>query len=44
MPLIDNTELRSARAGFVRSFAERPYYFIRAAGPQALIDEVEKVL
>ena len=44
MPLIDNTELRSARAEFVQSFAERPYYFIRAAGPQALIDEVEKVL
>lgn len=44
MPLIDNTELRSTRAEFVQSFTERPYYFIRAAGPQALIDEVEKIL
>jgi hypothetical protein len=44
MPLLDTTELRAKRAGFVDSFAERPYYFIRAAGPQALIDEVEKVV
>jgi hypothetical protein len=44
MPLLDTTELRAKRAGFVDSFAQRPYYFIRAAGPQALIDEVEKVL
>ncbi|MFQ5967400.1 MAG: hypothetical protein ACE5MI_07295 [Acidimicrobiia bacterium] len=44
MPLIDNAELRLKRAEFVHRFAERPYYFIRAAGPQALVDEVEKVL
>ena len=44
MPLIDSTELRSKRADFVDSFAQRPYHFIRAAGPQALIDEVEKVV
>ena len=44
MPLIDNPELRDERADFVRRFCERPYYFIRAAGPQALVDEVEKVL
>jgi hypothetical protein len=44
MPLLDTTALRAKRAGFVDSFAERPYYFVRAAGPQALIDEVEKVL
>ena len=44
MPLIDNAKLRSRRADFVRRFSERPYFFIRAAGPQALIDEVEKVL
>jgi hypothetical protein len=44
MPLIDNTELRAKRAEFVDTFAQRPYYFIRAAGPQPLIDEVEKVL
>ena len=44
MPLIDNTELRAKRAEFVDTFAQRPYYFIRAAGPLPLIDEVEKVL
>ncbi len=44
MPLIDSTELRAARAEFIERFAVRPYYFIRAAKPQALIDEVEKVL
>lgn len=44
MPLIDTNELRSARAAFVERFAARPYYFIRAARPQELIDEVEKVL
>ncbi len=44
MPLIDGPELRSVRAAFVQRFATRPYYFIRAARPQDLIDEVEKVL
>ena len=32
--------LRKARAGFVERFAERPYYFVRAATPQVLLDEV----
>jgi hypothetical protein len=44
MPLVDTTDLRAARAAFVERFATRPYFFIRAAKPQALIDEVEKVL
>lgn len=44
MPLLDTSELRAKRAAFVERFATRPYFFIRAAKPQALIDEVEKVL
>ncbi|MCU0478117.1 MAG: hypothetical protein MUE92_05155 [Chloroflexi bacterium] len=44
MPLVDNDELRRRRADFVARFCERPFYFIRAATPQVLLDEVEKVL
>lgn len=44
MPLVDSDELRRRRAGFVARFCERPFYFIRAATPQVLLDEVEKVL
>jgi hypothetical protein len=44
MPIIDTQELRRARAGFVARFSERPYYFIRAANPQVLLDEVDRVL
>ncbi|HEU4920742.1 MAG TPA: hypothetical protein VFT20_13470 [Candidatus Limnocylindrales bacterium] len=44
MPLVDTDRLREARADFVRRFAERPYYFVRAATPQVLLDEVERVL
>jgi hypothetical protein len=44
MPMIDTEPLRQARAGFVARFSERPYYFVRAAGPQVLMDEVDKVL
>lgn len=44
MPMIDTEPLRRARAGFVSRFAERPYYFVRAANPQVLMDEVDKVL
>ena len=29
---------------FVERFSERPYFFIRAANPQVLMDEVEKVI
>jgi hypothetical protein len=44
MPLVDNDQLRRRRAGFVARFCERPFYFIRAATPQVLLDEVEKIL
>jgi hypothetical protein len=44
MPIVDTDELRRPRADFVRRFAERPYYFVRAATPQVLLDEVERVL
>ena len=44
MPLVDTDRLREARADFVRRFAERPYFFIRAATPQVLLDEMDRVL
>jgi hypothetical protein len=44
MPIIDTESLRRARADFVARFSERPYYFIRAANPQLLLDEVDRVL
>ena len=44
MPVIDTETLRRARAGFVERFSSRPYYFVRAATPQVLLDEVDRVL
>jgi hypothetical protein len=45
MPLTDTEALRKARADYVERFcADRPYYFIRAATPQALMDEADKVI
>jgi hypothetical protein len=44
MPVVDTDALREARADFVRRFAERPYFFVRAATPQVLLDEVDRVL
>jgi len=44
MPMIDNDGLRQARAGFVARFCERPFFFIRAATPQVLLDEVDRIL
>lgn len=44
MPMVDTEPLRKARAGFVEQLADRPYYFIRAATPQVLLDEVDKIL
>ncbi len=44
MPILDTDELRFKRADFVHRFAVRPYYFIRAANPQLMMDEVEKLL
>jgi hypothetical protein len=44
MPLLDTDPLRRARAAFVERFANRPYFFVRAANPQVLLDEVDRVL
>lgn len=44
MPILDTDELRLRRAGFVHRFAVRPYYFVRAANPKLMMDEVEKLL
>jgi hypothetical protein len=44
MPVVDTDALRAARATFVGRFAERPYFFVRAATPQVLLDEVDRVL
>ena len=44
MPIVDTEALRRARADFVERFADRPYHFIRAATPQVLLDEVDRVL
>jgi hypothetical protein len=44
MPIVDTDDLRRARAGFVERFADRPFHFIRAADPQVLLDQVERVL
>ena len=44
MPLTDTEALRKARARFCLKFGDRPFYFVRAATPQVLMDEVDKVL
>ncbi len=44
MPIVDTDSLREARVAFVQRFAERPYFFVRAATPQVLLDEVDRVL
>jgi hypothetical protein len=44
MPIVDTEPLRRARAAFVERFAERPYYFVRAATPQVLLDQVDQVV
>lgn len=44
MPIVDTQERRQARASFVERFCSRPYYFVRAATPQVLMDEVDRVL
>jgi hypothetical protein len=44
MPIVDRTALRLARADFVARFCERPFYFVRAATPQVLMDEVDRVV
>jgi hypothetical protein len=44
MPVVDTDPLRMARAAFVERFCERPFFFIRAATPQVLMDEVDRIL
>jgi hypothetical protein len=44
MPLVDTESLRQARAAFVERFADRPYFFVRAATPQVLLDEVDRII
>jgi hypothetical protein len=44
MPMVDTEPLRLARAKWVTKFSDRPYYFVRAANPQVLLDEVDKIL
>jgi hypothetical protein len=44
MPMVDNDVLRARRADFVDRFCQRPFFFIRAANPQALMDEVDKII
>jgi hypothetical protein len=44
MPMVDTDELRARRAEFVNRFCERPFYFIRAANPAVLMDEVDRIL
>ena len=44
MPIVDTEALRHERAAFVERFCSRPFYMIRAATPQVLMDEVDGVL
>lgn len=44
MPIVDTEPLRRARAAFVAAFCERPYFFVRAATPQVLMDQVDRVI
>jgi hypothetical protein len=44
MPMVDTKERRAARATFVERFTDRPFSFVRAATPQVLMDQVERVL
>ncbi len=44
MPIVDTESLRRARARWVTQFCDRPYFFVRAATPQVLLDEVDPVL
>ena len=44
MPLTDTEALRKARAAFCLKFGDRPFYFVRAATPQVLMDEVDHIL
>jgi len=44
MPIIDTDALRHQRAHFLERFSDRPFYFVRAADPQVLMDQVDRVI
>ena len=44
MPMVDTDARRAARAAFVERFIQRPFHFIRAATPQVLLDQVDRVI
>ena len=44
MPILDTSALRRARAQFVTKFSGRPFFMVRAATPQVLMDQLDKVL
>lgn len=44
MPMVDTEELRMKRADFLERFCTRPFHFIRAASPQVLMDESDKII
>lgn len=44
MPMVDTEELRMKRADFLERFCTRPFHFIRAASPQVLMDEADKII
>ena len=44
MPIVDTEALRTSAGGVRGRFADRPYHFVRAATPQVLLDEVDRVL
>jgi hypothetical protein len=44
MPVVDTEALRSARASFLSRFCERPFFFIRGANPQVLMDQVDATI
>ena len=43
-PWSTTTRCAARRAAFVERFCERPFFFIRAATPQVLLDEVDRIL
>jgi hypothetical protein len=44
MPLTDTLGLRKARADYIERFCTRPFFFIRAATPQILMDEADRII
>lgn len=44
MPIMDTEARRRQRAAFLERFCTRPYYLIRAATPQVLMDEADEVI